>query len=82
MITHISSDASYLSEPKDRSCIGGHLPLADKHVGKETPKPKLNVPVHTVSNNIRNVMLSAGEAEFADLFHNCKDGIMICNTLI
>ena len=82
MILHSSSDASHLSEPKDRSCVGGHFFLDKKYVGKEIPKPKLNVPVHTVSNILRNVMASAGEAEFTALFHNCKDGIMIRNTLI
>ena len=30
MILHISSDASYLSEPKARSCVGGYFFLADK----------------------------------------------------
>ena len=82
MILQISSDASYFSKPKARSCVGGHFPLADKHVGKDIPRPNLNIPIHTVSNILRNVMSSAGEAEVADIFHKCKDGIMICNTLI
>ena len=81
MILHISSDASYLSEPKARSCIGGHFFLDDKHEGKEIPAPKLNGPVHTVSNILRNVMSSSVKAEVAALFHNCKDGIMLHNAL-
>ena len=81
MILQISSNASYLSEPKARSCIGGHFFLANKHEGKDIPTPKLNGPVHTVSNIIRNVMSSAGEAEVATLFHNCKGRIMLRNTL-
>ena len=82
MILHITSDTSYLSEPKSRSCVGGHFYLSDKHVGKDIPKPNINGPIHTISNIVRNVMSSAQEAEVATLFHNYKDGIMIRNTLI
>ena len=82
MILHISSNASYLSEPKARSCVGGHFPLADKHVGKDIPRPNLNGPIHTVSNILRNVLSLAGEDKVTALFHNCNDGIMILNTLI
>ena len=82
IILHISSDASYLSKPKARSCVGGHFSGADKHVGKDIPKPNINGPIHTISNIVRNVMSSAQEAEVATLFHNYKDGIMIRNTLI
>ena len=81
MILHISRNASYLSEPKAQSCVGGHFLLADKHEGKDIPAPKLNGPVHTVSNILRNVMSSAGKAEVAALFHNFKDGIMLRNAL-
>ena len=56
IILRISSDDSYLSEPKARSYVGGHLPLADKHVDKDIPRPNLNGPIHTVSNIIKNVM--------------------------
>ena len=82
MILHISSDTSYLSEPNARICVGVHFPIADKHVGKDIPRPNLNVPIHTVSNILRNVMSSSREAKVAALFHNSKDGIMIRNTLI
>ena len=79
MILHISSDDSYLSEPRARNCVGGNFFLADKHVGKEIPRPNINGPIHTVSNILRNVMSSARGAEVASLFRNCKEGIMIRN---
>ena len=82
MVLHISSDTSYLSEPKARSCVGVHFFLDNKHVGKDITRPKLNGPVHTVSNILRNVMSSAGEAKVAALFHNCKDSIMLRNALV
>ena len=77
-----SIDASYLSEPKARSCVGGHFSGADKHVGKDIPIPNPNGPINAVSNILQNVMSSDGEAEVADLFQNCKDRIVVSNTLI
>ena len=69
MVLHISSDASYLSKTKARSCVGGHFSLADKHVGKDIPRPKLNGPIHTVSNILLNVISSAEEAKVTALFN-------------
>jgi hypothetical protein len=82
MILWIHSDASYLSEPKARSRVGGHFFLSDMPTSNpEKQKPPNNGAVHTVSNILKNVMSSATEAEFAGLFHNAKDGAMLRTTL-
>ena len=76
MILHIHSDASYLSEPKACSRVGGHFSLSSKSADPSkqpaTPAPN-NGALHTVSVILKNVMSSATEAELAGLFQNAKD---------
>ena len=75
MILHIHSDASYLSDPKACSRVGGHFLLSsnsdDPSKQPTTPAPN-NGALHTVSVILKNVMSSATEADLAGLFHNAK----------
>ena len=80
MIYHISSDASYLSEPKAKSRVGGHHYLSNKSIDPMKPphvQPPNNGAIHTTCNILKNVMASAAEAETAALFHNTQHGAMI-----
>jgi hypothetical protein len=85
MVLYIHSDASYLSERKSRSRVGGHFFLSNTPTDPTAP-PSNTVPnngaIHTVSNILKNVMSSATEAEFAGLFHNARDGAMLRTTLV
>ena len=81
MILYAHSDASYLSEPKARSRVGGHFFLSNKPTSDEKPNPTLNGPVHTVSSIVRHVLSSAGEAEVGALYFNCKDAMMLRTAL-
>jgi hypothetical protein len=65
MILHIHSDASYLSEPKARSRVGGYF-----YLGNGTHNPPINGAIHVVSQIMTNVMASAAEAEVGGLFIN------------
>ena len=78
MILHIHSNASYLSEPKARSRVGGYFFLDGKdNPDPGAPPPQLNGPIHIESRILRNVMSSATEAETAGLFHNAQEGAML-----
>ena len=84
MVLHIYSKASYGSEPKPLSRVGGHFTLTSRSVEPTQPPtttPNTNGSIHTVSNIMKNVMSSATEAESGGLFHNTKDGAMLCITL-
>lgn len=72
MILNIHSDASYLTEPKARSRLGGFyfLGTAPQH-GKPL---QLNGPIHVMASICKFVVASAAEAELGALFHNCQDG--------
>ena len=72
MILHIHSDASYLSEPKARSRVGGFFYLGNKDESNDNPHP--NGPIHVESRIMKNVMSSAAEAETGALFHNGQEG--------
>ena len=75
MVLNIHSDASYLSETRARSRVGGTYFLGS------TPKPGQPIPlngaifVHT--GILKFVVASAAEAELGALFHNCKEGTII-----
>ena len=75
MILYIHSDASYLSEPRDCSRAGGHYFLGDKHPDMTTPptnSPRLNGPIHSISQIMSNVMGSAAEAEIGAAYINVQ----------
>ena len=79
MILTFDTDASYMSEPKARSCVGGYHYLSD-HPDK-TPEPPINGPVLVVCNIMKNVMASASEAETGGLYENCQAACPIRVTL-
>jgi hypothetical protein len=84
MVLHIDSDASYLSMPKARSCVGGHHYLSSNSCDPTkapTTNPPPNGPIHTVCHKLRNVMASATEAEVGGLFVNGQDAVPIRTTL-
>ena len=81
MILHIHSDASYLSEEKARSRVGGYYFLNGRDDPSGTSEPKLNGGIHTECRILRPVMASAAEAETAALFHNGQEGAAIRNIL-
>jgi hypothetical protein len=84
MILYVHSDASYLSEPKARSRVGGHFYLSSKPVDPTKP-PNAPVPnngaVHTGATILKNVMSSVAEAELGGLFVNTKDATVLRQTL-
>ena len=62
MITYIDSDASYLPEPRERSCTGGHYYLSsiptDPKKSPNLPLPE-NGPIHTECRILKHVVASA-----------------------
>jgi hypothetical protein len=75
MILYIHSDASYLSEPKARSRVGGYFYLGNYNEPADNPHP--NGPIHVESRIMKNVMAAASEAEIGALFHNGQEGAHI-----
>ena len=65
MILHTDSDASYLSEPRARSCTGGHYYLISLPTNLEKspnlPPPE-NGTIHTECRILKHVVASAAEA--------------------
>jgi hypothetical protein len=72
MVLYIHSDASYLSEPKSRSRVGGYFYLGNQDEPADNPKP--NGPIHVESRIMKNIMAAASEAEIGALFHNGQEG--------
>jgi hypothetical protein len=71
MILYAHSDASYLSEPKARSRVGGYFYLGN--TGEPADNPHPNGAIHIESRIMKNVMASASEAETGALFHNGQE---------
>jgi len=66
MVLNVHSDASYLSEPKARSHLGGTFFLGALPT---TGRPiQLNGPIHTVASVCKFVIASAAEAKLGALF--------------
>jgi hypothetical protein len=88
MYLHVNSDASYLSEAKARSRVGGTFFLSDRPKNvSATPSPTATPPqhngaIHTIISIMRNVMASATLAELAVFFHHARDGILLRTALI
>jgi hypothetical protein len=75
----IHSDASYLSEPKAKSILGGYFNLGNK---TNSPKKLLsNGPLLCHTTVIKHVVLYVAEAEFGALFVNAKEGTITRTTL-
>ena len=70
MVLAVHSDASYLSEPKARSRVGGHF-----FMSADTDDPPNNGAVLNISKIILSVMSSAAEAELAALYVNAREAV-------
>jgi hypothetical protein len=71
MILYIDSDASYLSETKARSTVGGYLYLSNT-TSSATPTLPNNGPIEVLAQILKEVVSSAAEAELGGLFYNGK----------
>ena len=76
MVLVVHSDASYLSEPKARSCAGGHFFLSD-----HSDNPPNNGAVLNIAQIIKNLMTSAADAEIGAFFINLRQAIPARNTV-
>ncbi len=79
MILNIHSDASYLSEPKARSRLGGTFFMGTSP--KNGLPIQLNGPILALANICKFVVASAAEAKLGALFYNCQDGTILRLTL-
>jgi hypothetical protein len=75
----IHSDASYLSEPKAKSRIGGYFYLGGK--SDSCMKSLSNGPALCHTTVLKHVVSSVAEAEFWELFVNAKEGTIMRTTL-
>ena len=78
MVLHIQSDASYLSVKNAKSRVGGHFYL---NAIRNSEEPPSNGPLFIVCNILKNVVVSAEEAELGALFHNGQEGVILRTTL-
>ncbi len=72
MVLAVHSNASYLSEPKARSRVGGHFFLSSN-----TTVPPNNGAILNTAHIIKNVMSSATEAELAGLYIMARKTVYI-----
>ena len=80
MILYVYSEASYLSEPRARSRAGGHYFLGDDRLDMSMPptnRPRLNSPIHSISQIMSNVMGSAAEADIGATYINGQEAVPI-----
>jgi hypothetical protein len=75
----IHSDASYLSEPKAKSRIGGYFYLGKSNAS--TVPDITNGPLYCHSSVLKHVVSSVAEAEFGAIFINAKEGTVTRNIL-
>jgi hypothetical protein len=75
----IHSDASYLSEPKAKSRIGGYFYLGGK--SNSRIKPLSNGPLLCHTTVLKHVVSYVAEAEFGGIFVNAKEGTVTRTTL-
>ena len=76
MVLASHSDASFLTEPKSRSCAGAHILLTD-----DDPIPRNNGPVLTISQILKFVKALAAEAELAAVYTTAQEMIPLWNAL-
>jgi hypothetical protein len=79
MILNVHSDASYLSEPRARSRLGGLFFMGTIPVNGQPIQ--LNGPVLAIASICKFVVASAAEAELGALFYNCQDSTILRLTL-
>ena len=78
MCLHVDSDAAFLVLPKARSRGAGHFYFSERIPDSiKQPNPKPNGAILTECVTLRNVMISAAEAETQTVFHNGKAVILI-----
>ena len=77
MVLASHSNASYLSESKERSHVNGHFTLSNN-----SSDPSNNWYVLTVAQIIKAVMSSAAEAKLGALYINFREAIPARHTLI
>ena len=80
MILYIHSDAPYLSETQAYSRASGQYLLGDELPYMTTPptnRPRLNGPIHSISQIMSNVMGSAAEAEIGAAYINGQESVLI-----
>ena len=85
MVLHIHSDASYLSKPQARSRAGGHYFLGDTRPDMSKPPttcPRLNGPIHSISQIMSNVMGLAAEADIGAAYINGQEAVPIRTLLL
>jgi hypothetical protein len=70
MALAVYSDASYLSKPMARSCVGGHF-----FCSSNIDNPSDNGPVLNISKILKAVMSSAAEAKLGALYINAREAI-------
>ena len=81
----IHTDASYLNEPKARSCGGGFFIFSDKPNLPITPDQQAlptNAPILVTGKVIDAITSSAQESETGSGFNNARDAIPIKNAAI
>jgi hypothetical protein len=72
VVLEVHSNASYLSKPKAQSRAGGHFFLSS-----DTTVPPNNGAILNIANIIKNVMLSATEAELAGPYIMAHEAVYI-----
>ncbi len=77
MVLKIHSDAGYLNESFGRSRVGGHFYLGNKESKQEVE----NAAILNTTGILRHVANAASESELGGLFVNCKEGVVIRQSL-
>jgi hypothetical protein len=72
MVLAVHRNASYLSKPKAQSRAGGHFFLS-----RNTTVPPNNGAIVNIARIIKNIMLSATEAELAGLYIMVREAVYI-----
>ena len=70
IIMHVDTDAPYLVLPKSHSRIAGHFHPIISPPNSGMPNPKLNSPILTIYQTLKNVVTSSSEAETGGMFLN------------
>ena len=70
MILYVETNVAYLVLPKSRSRIAIHFYLGNIPPTNDTPKPKLNSPILTICQTLKNAVASSAEAETEGIFLN------------
>ena len=83
MVLNVHRNASYLSEQKSQSRVGGHYFLSSRSADpyKKNKNTMNNVPLYTECRVLHHVVASSAEAKFGAIFHNGKTTIPLNTTL-